>query len=114
MDAAGYWLDTSEEAIQWRRREFELRRLEKDRARRFDIESTIREWAAWCGDSQWTRALRRFHEMGGQCEYWCGRPHSHSAIPLTFTLYDRNGVKLPCNYRLKDIRAAIAHLEAIP
>jgi hypothetical protein len=68
-------------------------------------------WEQWCGDTPWSRSLRRFGELGGKIQYWCGVPRSHSAIPLTFALYAPDGTELPCNYRLKDIKAAIKTLE---
>lgn len=70
-------------------------------------------WEMWCGVTKWSVSLRRFGELGGRIRYWCGVPRSASAIPLTFALFDPDGVQLPCSYRLKDILAAIATLEAM-
>lgn len=71
-----------------------------------------RAWEVWCGDTPWSRSLRRFGELGGQVRWWGGYPRSASAIPLTFGLFAPDGSKLPSRSRLKDIRAAIAALEA--
>src|SRR4029077_20634176 len=70
------------------------------------------EWSLWCGDNRWTKALARFNELGGFVQWWSGYPQSASAIPLTFTLFAPDGTRLECSYRLKDILAAIATLEA--
>jgi len=69
-------------------------------------------WRAWCGDTPWTRALEEFGRLGGLIQDWGGMPRSASAIPLTFARFDADGNELPCNYRLKDIRAAIESLRA--
>lgn len=70
-------------------------------------------WAGWCGDdSAWCKAAREFGALGGLAQYWSGMPRSASAIPLTFALYRPDGSKLPCSYRLKDIKAAIADLRS--
>lgn len=70
-------------------------------------------WEHWCGETEWSRSLRRFGEMGGLIRYWCGMPRSRSAIPLTFALFAPDGSKLPYDgSRLKDIKAAVAHLTA--
>lgn len=68
-------------------------------------------WATWCGENRWTKAMRSFGSLGGKCQWWCGYPQSASAVPLTFALFAPDGRKLLCNYRLKDIVAAIAELE---
>lgn len=68
------------------------------------------DWKAWCGDCAWTHAMRQFGELGGLVDWWCGYPQCCSAIPLTFALFAPDGSELPCRYRLKDIRAAIATL----
>jgi hypothetical protein len=70
------------------------------------------EWEAYGGETTWSRAARRFGELGGLVQYWCGMPRSASAIPLTFALFKPDGTPLPSHYRLKDIHAAIATLEA--
>ena len=69
-------------------------------------------WEAWCGETEWSRSLRRFGELGGKIRYWCGMPRSASAIPLTFALFKPDNSELPCKYRLKDIKAAISLLES--
>lgn len=72
-------------------------------------------WADYGGESAWTRAMRRFAELGGLVRDYGGMPQSRSAIPLTFTLHRPDGSQFPDQaYRLKDIRAAIALLEAPP
>jgi hypothetical protein len=65
-------------------------------------------WSA--KNKRWSAALREFGALGGKVEYWCGLPNCASAIPLTFGLYAPDGTELPCNYRLKDIHAAIEAL----
>ena len=70
------------------------------------------EWRAWCGDCPWTDLMHQFGELGGTSVWWCGYPRSRSAIPLTFTLIGPDGQKMPCDYRLKDIRAAVEQLLA--
>lgn len=71
------------------------------------------DWADWCGENTpWVKALREFASFGGLVTWWCGYPQSKSAIPLTFSLHRLDGTKLPCAYRLKDIRAAVAILRA--
>jgi hypothetical protein len=108
---AGFWIDTSEEAIAWRTRVFDARDRERAKARRFDLEATASFWESWSKASgKWAVALREFGALGGKCEYWCGVPNSASAIPLTFALYSPDGEKMPCDSRLKDIKAAIAVL----
>ena len=67
-------------------------------------------WDAWCGETTWSRKLRKFGVLGGQVIYWCGVPRSHSAIPLTFELIAPDGRRLPGTSRLKDIKAAIAQI----
>lgn len=68
------------------------------------------EWARYGGECTWTMAAREFGALGGLAQYWCGMPRSSSAIPLTFALFTPGGERMECNYRLKDIRAAIAVL----
>ena len=68
------------------------------------------EWENWCGETPWSRAMREFGELGGTSVWWCGYPRSCSAIPLTFTLIAPTGEELYCDYRLKDIKAAVATL----
>lgn len=71
-------------------------------------------WAEWCGDdNRWVKAMREFGELGGQSQWWCGMPSCASAIPLTFTLVAPDGQKLECNYRLKDITAAVTFLKQL-
>ena len=65
------------------------------------------DWEAWCGETQWTKKLREFGSLGGLVRWWSGYPQSRSAIPLTFELFLADGTKCECEYRLKDIRAAI-------
>lgn len=109
---AGYWVDTSDEAIAWRTEVFRKRRIETDRISRFDLEATAALWESWSSAGvKWAKALREFGALGGRCEYWCGLPNSASAIPLTFALYAPDGKQMPCNYRLKDIKAAIVALQ---
>jgi len=92
---------------------FERIRMAKDAIWRFDVESTAHLWERWSDVAvKWANAIRDFAALGGQVEYWCGVPHSASAIPLTFGLYTPEGDELPCKYRLKDIRAAIAVLQS--
>ena len=67
-------------------------------------------WENWCGVTKWSTSLREFGDLGGKILWWCGMPRSTSAIPLTFALYTPTGEKLYCDYRLKDIRAAIVTL----
>lgn len=111
LDENGYWTDTSEQAIAWRRRIFEERRIERNRKKRFDLKATANFWENYSqAGVKWAVALREFGALGGRCEYWCGVPNSASAIPLTFSLYAPDGTKLPCRYRLKDIKAAITTL----
>jgi hypothetical protein len=113
QDAGGYWLDVSDEAIAWRCERFRVREIERAKAARFNLEATASIWENWSdAAAKWAVALREFGALGGKCEYWCGVPHSHSAIPLTFALYKPDGTPLPCRYRLKDIKAAIAVLRA--
>jgi len=69
-----------------------------------------RVWEAYGGETAWSIAARRFGELGGLAQYWCGMPQSASAIPLTFALFAPNGDPLPCKYRLRDIRNAIKFL----
>lgn len=76
-----------------------------------DPEATAAFWEQYIGDSSWSRLLREFGRLGGKIQYWCGVPRSASAIPLTFSLHRPNGLELPCQYRLKDIRAAIETLK---
>lgn len=69
-------------------------------------------WEAWNGETSWSRALRRFGELGGRIKYWGGHPSKGKmTYPVRFELYGPDGTKLPCNSRLKDIKAAIAALE---
>ena len=69
-------------------------------------------WATWCGEkSQWVKWMRRFAALGGQVCDWGGVPQCHSSIGLTFELFAPDGTKLECEYRLKDIRAAVRLLE---
>jgi hypothetical protein len=70
-------------------------------------------WAAYSGESAWTKAAREFGDLGGLAQYWSGIPGSKSAIGLTFALFAPDGTKLPCEYRLKDIRSAIALLKGV-
>lgn len=71
-------------------------------------------WEAWCGETAWSRSLREFGALGGRIQYWCGMPRSASSIPLTFALFRPDGTKFDCDYRLKDIRAAVAELSSEP
>lgn len=64
-------------------------------------------WRGYGGDTPWTAALDEFAALGGRVQYWCGMPRCASAIPLTFALFAPDGRQLECNYRLKNIRAAI-------
>lgn len=68
-------------------------------------------WELWGGVTPWSRALHEFGKLGGQCIDWGGRPRGHSAVCLTFELFDVHGVKLPCENRLKDIKSAICLLQ---
>lgn len=67
-------------------------------------------WERWCGETPWSISLREFAAAGGRIRYWCGMPRCASATPLTFSLHRSDGSELPCSYRLKDIKAAIATL----
>lgn len=64
-------------------------------------------WVDWCGDNQWTGAMRRFGELGGRVKWFDGYPQSRSAIPLTFILYSPEGQLLYGYSRLRDIKDAI-------
>lgn len=64
------------------------------------------KWEAYQGETRWSKAMRRFGELGGLCQYWCGMPQCASAIPLTFALFAPDGTEFECKYRLKDIYAA--------
>lgn len=68
-------------------------------------------WERWAGDTQWSRLMRRFGELGGSVIWWGGFPQSKSAIPLCFVLYDPNGYEIDGKSRLKDLRHAVALLE---
>lgn len=68
-------------------------------------------WEGWCGPTPWSEGLRTFAKLGGTIQFWCGRPRSASAIPLTFVLRAPDNTEFNGS-RLKDIRAAIAHCEA--
>jgi len=70
-------------------------------------------WESWCGETPWSRALRRFGELRGKMQWLDGYPRCRSAIPLCFCLYAPDGSELPSHSRLKDIRAAIATLEGV-
>lgn len=76
-----------------------------------DAKLVAEDWRQYGGDNPWTAALDRFGDLGGKVIWWCGYPRCASAIPLTFSLHMPDGTKAHCNYRLKDIRAAIALLE---
>lgn len=77
-----------------------------------DLVGVAEFWESYSNAGRkWAVALRRFGELGGVIEYWCGVPGSASAIPLTFSLYGPDGQKFACTSRLKDIRAAISDLE---
>lgn len=67
-------------------------------------------WEKYGGPTPWSKAMREFGHLGGLCQYWCGMPRSASAIPLTFSLFTPDGRKFNCDYRLKDILAAIKEL----
>lgn len=67
-------------------------------------------WERWCGETQWSKALREFAALGGRITWWCGYPQSVSAIPLCFTLHKSTGEEINGGSRLKDIKAAIAIL----
>jgi hypothetical protein len=75
-----------------------------------DCESVADSWAAWCGETQWSKKLRQFGELGGKIKWWCGVPQSPSAIPLCFSLYDAQKKEIEGSSRLKDIRYAIEYL----
>lgn len=70
------------------------------------------DWEAWCGETAWSKSMRRFGELGGLAVLWCGFPQSKSAIPLCFSLFRPDGTELPGKSRLKDIRHAITILES--
>ena len=75
------------------------------------VDEVLEDWIAWAGETAWTKALREFGASGGLIVYWCGMPQCASAIPLAFTLHRPDGSRLPCDNRLKDIRAAIKILK---
>lgn len=68
-------------------------------------------WESWCGETQWSKKLREFGELGGKIEYFCGVPQSASAIPLCFVLIMPDNSKFGSS-RLKDIRNAIKIIKA--
>ena len=67
-------------------------------------------WESWCGETKWSKSLRKFGDAGGRVIWWSGYPRSASAIPLCFSLF-LDGKELNGGSRLKDIRAAIAKAE---
>lgn len=70
-------------------------------------------WEAWCGETHWSKTMRRFGELGGLVRDFGGVPQSRSAIPLCFSMHRADGRKFEnLHSRLKDIRAAVAALEA--
>ena len=76
-----------------------------------NVIDTVEAWVAWCGETPWSKYLRRFGELGGKMIYWGGMPQSASAVPLCFQLFAPDGKELPCESRLKDIKAAVEYLE---
>ncbi len=68
-------------------------------------------WERWCGDTPWSRIVRRLGELGGLIRWWGGMPHS-TLVPLCFDILLPNGHWFPCDSRLKDSRAAVKHLES--
>ena len=79
------------------------------------VDETLAWWIRWNGETQWVKLLRRFGELGGKIIDWTGAPpQSASAIPLCFSLFTPGGQKIESASRLKDIRAAVALLEAEP
>lgn len=70
-----------------------------------------RFFEAWCGETPWSKQLRRLGELGGLVKHYCGVPRSASAIPLCFSILLPDGHEFPCDSRLKDLRAAVKYLE---
>jgi len=64
-------------------------------------------WERWCGETEWSKWMRRWHDLGGRVIWWGGYPQSKSAIPLVFQLVDSSGKRLDGNSRLMDIRHAV-------
>ncbi len=67
-------------------------------------------WERWCGDTPWSRAMRRLGELGCLIRWWGGMPQS-TLVPLCFEILLPNGNWFPCESRLKDLRAAVKYLE---
>ncbi len=75
-------------------------------------EQVAKGWENWCGITAWSKAMYSFGKLGGLAIWWSGYPQSKSAVPLYFALYQPDGTELPCESRLKDIKAGIIALEA--
>jgi hypothetical protein len=85
--------------------------MDQQRTEWQDPDEVAEAWEFWCGETPWSRSLRRFGELGGRVRWFGGYPRSRSAIPLCFCLYGPDGRELPSRSRLKDIKAAVATLE---
>jgi hypothetical protein len=71
-------------------------------------EEVATSWENWCGETPWSKSLRKFGELGGKVIWWCGVPRSASAIPLCFVLVMPDGFHYQGHSRLRDIKDAIA------
>jgi len=67
-------------------------------------------WEKWCGETAWSKEVRKFGKNGGRIIWWGGFPQSASAIPLCFVLVMPNGKEFG-HSRLKDIKEAIRRIK---
>lgn len=62
-------------------------------------------WESWCGDTRWSRAMRKLQGKGYLVQDWGGVPQSASAIPLCFVVYDCVGRTVAGRSLLRDLEA---------
>lgn len=78
-------------------------------------EEVATQWDLWCGPTPWSYTLRKFGILGGKIIWFCGYPHSASAIPLCFGLIMPDNTEFIApdlrHSRLKDIKQALAECE---